>query len=765
MNDESNKIMSALLELHGISGFLPFEKPVDCKIEDPLYAYIKDDVFFICDSSLKTYSRKEINLRSSGSLLIVATETQYNVSETTTDSCFVISAENKILVHNPQYYCYINQECFYTGEPFFIDEESVGVVYNIDKYIYNKKDGRPIGVLIPFFTFPVKNIDYNRYYDLREAPFFKGIKDYNIDYLCTIGDVFYFYNIKTGELLLSNNDGNNIFLPEHKNGDDNNSHYFVIWYSNCGSMAIDIEMNYLDVEQHLFDSITIRCYGERVGTKNTISLESHNEVLYLHVSKIEATGDFLFIQFESWFSSFLIVMDHYGNTCYTGPIEECPRETEVTFKNNLIKVQFNEYDDGYVIDCYGNILLNRDRIKDDIDAFDRGDASKIRITSPCQGIFNSSDLADFKKHTNIKGTNLYGVIDFKTGKMLVPAVFSGVDTSLQGNPNVSDGGYKQLSIVWIDHFFNGKRTYYGAFLDDELIMPICSDKIEFLTYEREVKGSKELVKSGFIVVERNGLYGVYNCWGQELLPCEAKEVTLMDNHEYALALENDNEITIVYRNKVVCRRFCNVEQIEDKKDMYLYAYSLNDSKCCVIYKGELKLCYDDIGEPNSTLKAPIFIVELNGLKGVVDLDNNIIIPIQHQDIFVSQRYMKIDGVIYKRNNELVIDTNEYYLVNSYEAKEGRIEVYMNDDEYVILGLSDFYPLAVDHYPLNDLPRTSYEILNCTYYFKDNFKDDYFEEYEIKEYEVDDDVDFYDPRWKEGYKSAFEGDPEAEWNID
>ena len=60
--ENMNKILTSLLAKQGMEGFLPLEKPEKCKLQIPLFGYIKDNQFFICDESINVKNREDCGI-------------------------------------------------------------------------------------------------------------------------------------------------------------------------------------------------------------------------------------------------------------------------------------------------------------------------------------------------------------------------------------------------------------------------------------------------------------------------------------------------------------------------------------------------------------------------------------------------------------------------------------------------------------------------------------------------------------------------------
>lgn len=132
---DANKVFKALLEKQGMEGFLPLEKPEKCKLQVPLFGYIKDNQFIICDETLNEKGREDCGIRQNGSMLICIIDEKYLVSDSVvSDNCFVISSKNEIIVRHPKEYSYINSECFIIGKTIDLGDSSDGLVMDCKKF-------------------------------------------------------------------------------------------------------------------------------------------------------------------------------------------------------------------------------------------------------------------------------------------------------------------------------------------------------------------------------------------------------------------------------------------------------------------------------------------------------------------------------------------------------------------------------------------------------------------------------------------------------
>ena len=127
MTSETNKILESLLRQQGITQFYPMEKPEMCELDVHLYAYIKEDVFFICDAELTSYSRKALNIPTDCPLVICQENDSYAIRDIAKGKYFIISYDNIILDDEPTGFTEIGDDYFFISPTIDlpIDRKSV----------------------------------------------------------------------------------------------------------------------------------------------------------------------------------------------------------------------------------------------------------------------------------------------------------------------------------------------------------------------------------------------------------------------------------------------------------------------------------------------------------------------------------------------------------------------------------------------------------------------------------------------------------------
>lgn len=564
--ENMNKILTSLLAKQGMEGFLQLEKPEKCKLQVPLFGYIKDKQFFICDESINVKNREDCGIRQNGSLLICIVDEKYVVSDSVvSDNCFVISSNNEILGRHPKEYSYINSECFIIGKTIDLGDSSDGLVMDCEKF---QKD-MTSKYSCKYFIIPQIadcEIDgdehHGNYYtddprvivpsiNIDNKVYVNGSLNENLIYLFSAkGRAFLFDKVNNIFVVYGEERFNRVEKVECKAD--------YIWISKTHAHIIGI-LPPEDVDYgNLTDVVEFKSYGiatHKINLNESVSL--------LRQQEVAATSHYLLINIDNggynYSSGAIIIIDKNGSICFSDILNYSSWE----FVNNLLRIKEQEQSYNSYYDCFGNLVA-----EDDIQ--DYSNYAIAEQATQSYPFYNNYDLPIYHSHQDKNIHNSVnrdwnklnirqGVINLITGKIVIPINFSGVITKNVREPFSSEEhpSYKQMTIVWIDNFNGEKMSYYGLYADDKLLIPIFYDRIGYIQYDYYKEGSKKSYEKGdtkFLYIEKDGYYGVMDCWGREILPIEARKVKcLTDNREseYVLAYDEESYIRLIYRNTIV----------------------------------------------------------------------------------------------------------------------------------------------------------------------------------------------------------------------
>lgn len=764
MNSETNKMLESLLKQQDISEFHPFEKPEHCKIEAQLYGYCKKDKFHICDASMKEYELHKVFASNNGTFLVGKNDERFFLTDIPTDECIIISNDNRILVRNPDCYTYVNRECFIVSSKVEIPFELRGLIFDVKEFGRSKTEETSKWSHFDILIFPecltpeIRNKIPK--IELGACPFIKGVVKQELRYIFSIKNSHYFYNTDNGEIMVSKDD------ERWGNGTNYSYKTDYIWYSNNGGVIIHIELN-----SHEDDEFKVKTVNVTINGSNsliTVTDEWGDESsFYKYDSSVQSSSEFFLLQM-GYNGQFVIVINQDNKVCFSRLF----KRVEIEFKNNLLRVRHVNDNDFTLLDCCGNDLANP-RSTGFYRSFD--DSCRVEVNIPNHIVFETSDRQNYdecretyRSNTQISDrknpTTYQGVIELNTGKTLIPINFSGVKTYLVRDP-FSEKEYpssKQISIVWIDHFYNSKRSYYGLFVNDEMVIPIGYGDVSFIQYDYYEEGKtysihKENTK--FIAVKKGDLVGVLDAWGREILPIEAENVrclTERDDSNYVVAADNEGYIKVIYKNRIISDYIytraeainlsdIGIDQCNGEQLVKLYS----EDEITFVYKGVVRAKFDyaEISvhgcrietESSSDDDYFFFLVELDNIKGIYDSHGKELIPLEeHESIVIKRTFIEVDGVIYGNNMERIVDTNKAELLNSVRGSEGTVRVYYTEgEEYVIFGYNFWYSETV-RVSGEDATGVSGEIFGWKYDFDNN---EFESEPEDEEYDYPDDTDY------------------------
>jgi len=178
-----------------------------------------------------------------------------------------------------------------------------------------------------------------------------------------------------------------------------------------------------------------------------------------------------------------------------------------------------------------------------------------------------------------------------------------------------------------------------------------------------------------IIVEKDNLYGIFNEKGKEILPIVYENISMENG---LIKLIKNGKKTYLIDNKIV--DYC----IESR--FYVYGDYPSDNRLYyVIQDGEskgilddenkvtIKPVYEDIIVNHTNSRETMIFVKKDGFWGIIDINGNILIPIEYQNIeYFNDEYFIIEENNLKRfynlnDNQFIDDYyfDSYYVLEKY----------------------------------------------------------------------------------------------------
>ncbi|NOQ74595.1 MAG: hypothetical protein GQ574_21465 [Crocinitomix sp.] len=248
-----------------------------------------------------------------------------------------------------------------------------------------------------------------------------------------------------------------------------------------------------------------------------------------------------------------------------------------------------------------------------------------------------------------------GVIDY-SGKTIIPCAYSSVQEQLTGDFIVKNGGksglisksgeaifpveYDKIEKIFsnrklYNHYHVARNGLVGIIMPGEIIVPIAFKTI--------------LEKADYFIVEKAGLFGIYNFEGLEILaPIYDKVFESRTNKSNIIITRKGKELALVNQSKnpILLDHLKTIRYInnsynlnnsasENKTTAFLGVQSEN-GKWGVFEELKPKLVvpiiYDEIIQRLDLEKSTYFIVMQDNKMGVINSKNEILIPIEYQSL-------------------------------------------------------------------------------------------------------------------------------------
>ena len=891
--DKNDTLFQSLLHKQGITDFMPINfdrnrinnyilgdqiKLNDKYIRlDQLYGYIKDSTFHICDINFTEFPLTEIHIEENGLFHIGIKDNSYwYPCGDFSMSIVVVQNNGKILYRNPPHFFYIGTNEFLIDTPIYFNNFEEGIVFDVKKKTF----------IIPKTYSTIGG--YNAKKDiilpkLQKKKFIENGKQTNkLHYLFSIIKE-YINPVHTLSYFINNKNNSITLFESSRHGTDKivlNPLY--IWHAGNNLYTISIKLlNKYDINDNI---ILEKKHGNKVlfeilvesGSSFNVPSKSMLDVYDLHTKsdvnkfienlQVIPTKNSLLIASEKINSYYVILVRD------NGVITMCDKIScfSIYFtENNILHIRQFDYPIVKYADINGNTLCYaKSDYKCDFQIFKRILGQPTR--------FNSLEINAQKKNISQKIQKregydiLEGVINLETGSVIVPPIFSNIQTyraeepfttpdepfnscekddlEKKENDNVEDTDYNELSyqyddeyyeyefeerskfisIVQIDNYINGEtKSYYGVYIDSELIIPIKYSNISFLKYKKpksewsiniDAEDEEKFFDNHFskyLELNHNGQVGLADLWGNIIIePC-ADSILLLEktfrikhkNEErysiYQIPSENaieyvglckNNLYKLIYKNKIISdfiyssfeiiAKYTYSEYFFEKKsydnifndEEFIFIKAKIEDKFVLYYKGiKLTSNYKDFSISISTFGNkeqynPFVIIatEHNGYKGVLDNKGNILINFSDQDIIAYRNYLICDTIFFTKPNHPIFDCKDYKLIDRKIGINNEcLCCFYKENEYIVIDENGAIYRFCEGKEINS---KIFRVSSKKYSFNEN---------KLK-FELTDIVDMYEEYDDEisknkygGYEGfsdesideAFDGDPENYWNID
>ncbi len=705
-----------------------------------IYAYIKDDIFHICDRDFNEIKLSDIYFSEKGLHRIGFSREEYFYPYNNNDNSIVIDSGGHIILKNPKDYFFIGTKEFLEDSPVFINDFGEGLLFDCRNNEY-----------ITPFSYDFWNGYEHNYNALKPTTesktlYIDGAKDENLNYLFSIKKhridtpltISYFTNPEDKSI---------VYFESSKYGSAKKEIKPVcLWYSGGNVYAVTIKLlNELDADGRIiipddpytppisFEVIvnsgaTFDCCSRAVLEFNG-SLENKYSLQYL----------FNNLEFISTKSALLILFsDNYRDSHHAiiindkGKITLCRHlkcSSVALTENNILRLSYRESDAVDYCDIYGTLLCTAERYAPEFQIFTRN----LREPSAFNPQEVQAQLAHQDRRFFEEGvySQLEGVINLQTGTVVIPPCYSKIQLR-----KVDDSAPKTpqyVAIVRIDNFFNGvRRSYYGIYLNEKLTTPIAYSDIHFLKYKtprQKIIRAKEVDQcfieheSCFMLLERNGLYGVASMNGTPIIePCADSFKLLVEttctpiknekdmvfiNHVPANAPEyitlcRDGVYNLIYRDKIISDFVIDdfeLFSIENEYDNELFFIKvISDSKEAIVYNGRFITDYfhnvevfqSKFGsaDDKSLDDYVIVLTDENGKSALFSNRAETIIEFGNYKIVPYLNYVIKDSLIIDKHNRIIFDAKDYILIDEKKGYNNQpILCYHNEctpSEYIVI---------------------------------------------------------------------------------
>lgn len=576
---EDNTLLSSLLKNQGFTNF----KRLCVKGEEKpnLFGYIREERFYICDDHLTDVQISSLIGDNTMPCIFVFAIKDYNIyiqdpneklfdiefSNIDTENLYnlVIDIQGHILARNLDYFKSITpfiQICYRpTDFPTLIS----GFTYNL------KDDELKIPDAAKYDGYSTYSLQ-SSWYERRNGLFING--SYYKEYT-------YLFYLSTYHFLVHKDDNQSVLTILADTGkivyEDKCT---ILWFfkgrRKSGWMMLNFckkkDKSGFISEYFKFETTLLYTDGQICKNNTPIELEAEYPL-----SNINCYGSVntLILEckatrvYSDWIDSQIISLSEDGYLLfkYEGAdscLERCANGLLTMSDGNYNYSEYSgesvSYRPSYIMDTHGN------RIAEEVDGMV---VFEHRIYHPVR--YNRAEIAahpDYAMLWDRRGAvyeRLYGVLDTDSGEVIVPPIYSHIYLTSGYTDNQGKRKYFKVAIVSINNYYKGnKTTYQGAYIDDELVIPVGKYK--------NITPKKLETTLIFIVEKINGKTGVCSVYGSELLSCQYDYIETYDGCLYADGIYFNTEGEILFNSK----RYMPTGKILFDDSYGSFAYKVDD---------------------------------------------------------------------------------------------------------------------------------------------------------------------------------------------
>lgn len=758
--DINNTLFQALLRQQNISEFRPFKIDIyylsnsklgnQIKIDyryvnlDDIFAYVKDGVFHICNQNFEVIDISKFLFECKGIVHIDINNDNYVYPSVGSEKSIVIDSKGNIISTNPTNFFYVGTKEFLEDSPLFITDYCEGLVYSIldNKFIVPRK--------FDFWNGYKEDYDINLPIIKDKIFIQEGKENPNLQYLFSIKKsncspvptLSYFLDKKSKDIFL--------FESSEYGSEMRELSPVCLWHTNGNVFAISIKMlNDIDNKGDVIKSTdtydfsfkfeisvssgnTFGIYSKRTLGLNFDSLNKNKLKSFLSSFIFTPTKNALLISREKYNHGFdVILISDNGQITFCGELEG----SSIAFtESNILRLGCYESNDVEYYDIFGNLICRADIYAPEFQFFSRA------LKEPSR--FNSNEIAcqrnhfHFRRYDNDVLDAFWGVIDLKTGNVIIPPCYSKIQLhKLHHIFDESVGDDTYTAIVQIDNFPNGNiSTLFGIYLNDRLILPIFYLNIEFLTYKMP-KGDDELIpfqisdesryfdskNSDYLLLQKDNLFGLAVINGHEIVsPC-AESVSLLEKtHQRQVESDGEKRIwlqhiprysdpnyvkmlkdgryNLVYKDRVISDfQYSEVKifSVSNFDTEYIFIKAFKDGQVTLYFEGSqiidfyenIKVYFSTVGNQFDDDFEVVFLVMNDlGQKSLLNNKGDIIIPFSSSSIFPYRNYVVHGDTIINSECDILFNSEGYTLIaeKSSYPNERLICFYNDESKYAII---------------------------------------------------------------------------------
>lgn len=713
---------------------------------DNIYAYIKDDIFHVCNEQFEDIKLSDINFFDKGLQRIGYNDEEYCYPYNENYKSLVIDSDGKIVIKNPKEFFYIGTNEFLEDTPIFIDDYEKGLLYNCinNKFIapltYNFWTGYQTD-----YKFVVPKLDSKKF-------IVNGSQNEQSKYLFSIRKQF----IEPPHTLsyFKESDGNSIsFYESCRYGSKKiGSKPICLWYAGRNIYAITIKLiNQIDSDGNIISTedlythpisfeVTVNS-GDAFGCTSPAILEYHGSIknkynlehFYKSLEIIPTKSSLLILSSDDRHYHHAIIINDEGKitlcTCL-----ECA--SVALTENNILRLGRYESDTADYYDIFGTKLCSANRYNPKPQIFTRG--LKVPNTFNYSEIQLQKSNPDRRFFGDDEYTQFQGVIELQTGKVIIPPCYSKIQMKeIDGILGTNLEKTVLISIVQIDNFFNGVLcSYYGIYLNNQLILPLAYTNIQYAKYripQFEGHSSQNMddlsfkeVDSNFFVLEKDGLYGVASDLGTTIIePC-ADSFRLLEKYErHQIKRDDDSDRVfirycaargyislckgglnnLIFQDSIISDFVINDFEIINFKDCFdkehIFIKVICNGNKAIIYNGkfitefyhEVQVYHSNFGskEEHEDKDFVIIATDDNGKSCLLNSNSEVIIDFGNHKISPYMNYVKVDSVFLNKDKVAIFDSSAYSLVDDKHTYRNEHLFCFNNDkkplEYYIINAS------------------------------------------------------------------------------